>query len=361
MEEKQLNTSQTGATHKTANNDAYLKSFLSMFVPIAVAIVICNVLVFALFARKRILRTPSNMFLLSLSISDCANGLVNIPLFLSVTFVFQTWECRTAVLVLHNFTLILTAYHILVITAERFFAIMKPFKRRSSLSKSFAVRVILAVWLVSGVIAAIEVPIHVYDSPTFGKIYLLVYFLAAFVLPFLFMFYAFVVMFCTLRKRKCVARHRKDIRTYKKLLSDWKCLLIFTTMLVVFLICWCPSYVIRMVIIVFAREIWTYSPHFPKVLESFTIIRYVSSVLNPLLYTMLKADFINALRTFRRSRYNSDRSKASSYRATLTNHTQPRLSVSEKFNGRKSAATPKHVRISLTDMKQGNGETLDYS
>ena len=351
MELGSFNDSRTNVSHSRETDgpsvrNSRLKELMAELVPIATVIVIANMVVFVLFARKRSLRTPTNLFLLSLSISDCANGMVNIPVFLAI-FVSPPSQVATfmvAVVVLHNFTLTLTAYHILAVTADKYFAVMKPFRRRLSMTKSFVIKIIAAVWLLSATVAVLEIPTLVikYDPHTPNQIYLVLYFMAVFVLPFAFMVYAYVVMFCTLRKRKTLAQRRHHTQIYKHLSSDWKCLLIFTTMLVVFLVCWCPSFVIRMVLYFSDPQEWIKSDHFEIVMHVSTIIRYGSSVLNPLLYTMLKTDFITALKTFTSSRSNVKRRLHSSTRVTrrgtITN-TAPTPLIAAKYDVRK------HVKL----------------
>ena len=301
MAHESFNITPTTVGH-LPDKKSVMNQLLAQFVPIATVIVIANMVVFVLFARKRSLRTPTNLFLLSLSISDCANGMVNIPVFFTVA----TWWSAAgavAVIVLHNFTLTLTGYHILAITADKYFAIMKPFWRRSSLTKRFVSKTIVAIWLISATIAALEIPTLRFftDSAAARRIYLVFYFIAVFVFPFAFMFYAYIVMFYNLRKRKILAQRRHHNQVCKNLLNDWKCLLIFIAMLIVFIVCWCPSFAIRMVLDFGDPQEWKNSSQFSTVMHVCTIIRYGSSVLNPLLYTLLKTDFLAALKTITRS------------------------------------------------------------
>ena len=101
--------------------------------PIAIVIVLVNSLVFHLFAKCKSLRTPTNCLLLSLSLCDFMTGFVAIPLFL--TLVMRVTKPRASVnfgffVLIFNNVLVLVisaSYHILAITLERYFLIVKPF------------------------------------------------------------------------------------------------------------------------------------------------------------------------------------------------------------------------------------------
>lgn len=80
--------------------------------------------------------------------------------------------------------------------------------------------------------------------------------------------------------------------------SEFKCLTLFVIMSSVFLICWLPWFV---VFLLYQLSFDTSKLLVPSQVALF--IRYMTSVVNPLLYTFLKRDFLQTLKfTFRRRR-----------------------------------------------------------
>lgn len=267
------------------------RNYLLELLPVAASIVIANSVVFVLFASTRSLRTPSNFFLLSLAICDFFNGLINNVLFTTTWTLFSRGirlsnAAFFAISVLHNFTVIITSFHILAITTERYFAIVRPLQRRLLLTKRVAVKVVVFIWLMSGVLTALLVSLKpgsvaekVFNIALTSWIFILLLLMGA----------AYTIMFRTLNKRRIHISRSSQSHNATKIVNERKCLLVFAMMVVVFGVCWCPWFVIRLVV---------FHPGLYEVVNAYTKIRYLSSVINPLLYTLFKNDFQQALRSF---------------------------------------------------------------
>ena len=100
---------------------------LSKLRPIAIAIVLANGLVFALFYRCRLLRTSSNYVLLSLAVCDFSTGAIAIPYLIVCSFAILPKEFNYGIYYLHTLLAVSGAYHILVITALKYLAV-RPLK-----------------------------------------------------------------------------------------------------------------------------------------------------------------------------------------------------------------------------------------
>ena len=109
--------------------------------PIAIAIIVTNGLVFFLFYKRKSLRIKSNYLLLGLAVCDFLTGAVNIPYFIIFSFnvvpsrmfdQFAFWMYA-----LHTLTAVSAAYHILVITTEKFLAIAQPLRHHIVTKKAF--------------------------------------------------------------------------------------------------------------------------------------------------------------------------------------------------------------------------------
>lgn len=289
------------------------KEYMAKLLPIAIAITLTNGLVFVMFYRRKNLRNSSNYLLLGLAVCDFLTGALNIPYF--IIFSFQVVPRTSPIYkdfaiwmyILHTLMSVSAAYHILVITAEKYLAIVQPL-RHHLVTKKTVFKVLAGVWAVSGFIATIPYAwqgLEYHSQFLWYIIHSTACLVIVFLVPYVFMVYAYTVMFKAVSGRTRPSRHR--LRSQKKNNNDRKCILVFATMATVYLCCWCPYFTLMLTVNVVTHNNSTaVSVAFSKVLEVFVIVRYLTSVTNPLLYAFFKRDFWLALRSFtvrRRSRF----------------------------------------------------------
>ena len=312
---------------------------------IAAGIVIVNSVVFYLFLKKKSLRTTSNYPLFSLALCDFLCGLVVIPLFTILYFtpLLESSEIKFylgfLVTVLHNFVAIATVYHIVVVTAERYMAIKFPLKHRV-IHKKCIHKVLAAVWICSLLVSFI--PFTWIDKmyPVFHPIcsklllgFTIFCLVFALIIPYSFLVFAFVNMFRAINgassngSRKTNFRGRRHSIVQTKSTGERKCLLLFAIMASVFLLCWMPWFVIFLL-----NQLFNSSMAVPS--EVAVLIRYMTSVVNPLLYTFLKRDFLRALK-FVIKRYDSRRVSTS-----FTAFSFKRTTLKTDANDNQTASTP---------------------
>lgn len=274
---------------------------LSQLLPIAVAITVPNGLVFVMFSRRKSLRTASNYLLLSLSVCDFLTGTVNIPYFIMFSFHVLPYNSVSSyfMFILQTLMAISAGYHILAITAEKYLAIVKPL-RHHLLASSAMYKLLLGVWMISAGFALI--PFAWRTTPPFS-IYNIIHsaicLLMVFVVPYIFMVYAYTVMFRAISNRKML-REPNSITTsklQKKTFNDKKCILVFATMAAIYAICWFPYFTFMLIINVRDYLMLDNLKSIETAMEAFAIIRFMTSVTNPLLYTFFKRDFWVALKT----------------------------------------------------------------
>ncbi|XP_029180971.2 tachykinin-like peptides receptor 86C [Acropora millepora] len=291
------------------NNEARERDFntLPELIPIAILVTLTNGLVFLLFYKRQSLRKAANYLLLSLAICDFLNGSLNIILFLLVyipvvpKYGTTYFPLICTAQVSHNFVAITEAFHILLITAEKYMALMRPLRYRVIKTRTMLLA-ITGAWLISGLIAAS--PIFWFaDKLSNRKIALLLEFIfnvfclvVVFIVPYALMLSAYVTMF-----RKVVKKRKpKSGRVFRKKGNELKCLVIFATMASVFALCWLPWFVLRLFYSIAHLE-WM-KPNYNLVKNAakiITITKYLASAINPLLYTFFKQDFWKEIkRTF---------------------------------------------------------------
>ena len=279
---------------------------ISQLVPIAVLILLTNGVVFLLFGKMKSLRTPANYFLLSLAMSDAMTGLINIPLFLyvfSLTFdhsSFDTAYCASEVF--HNVISCSVAYHITAITVEKYLAVVNPFGR-FLMTKKTVMKILSAVWLWSAFLGAI--PASWWHSKDSLAVYLkaghiIFCLVAVFTIPYMFILYAYSTMFKAVSSKRRLKKSldQKNARAFKKASNEKKCLIILLTMAIAFAVCWIPWFTLRLIYSL--NEVGWIGPedmaYMGGVSHIFIIIRYLSSAINPLLYTFFKQDFWSAFK-----------------------------------------------------------------
>ena len=272
--------------------------------PIAIIIVLVNSLVFYLFLKQKKLRTPTNCLLLSLAVCDFLTGCVGIPLFIAVAVRAvkppAAAHFGTFIVIFNNAMAITAAYHILIITLERYFSILKPFVHRQ-LTKKSMLKVALLVWFLSTVIGVMP---YAWSSRTFTDpigfrktqfgyvVFCLVF---VFFIPCILIVVSQILMFKTISKRGIHSLSSRAVNQ-RKARNEKKCLIIFALMAVIYLTCWLPWFVLFLYF-----SLW-----FPLSIETmevlsdlaqvFAIFRFLTSVVNPVLYTFFKRDFLDAFK-----------------------------------------------------------------
>ena len=269
--------------------------------PISLLITLANSLVFLLFLKKPSLRTASNYLLISLAGCDFFTGIVNIPITL-IAFTHSVPYPKLSdlfflVAVLHNFTAVSTGYHILAITLDKYMSFKREATRKTSKTTIF--RVLCLVW--SGSVAIAIVPFFWKNENTQGNrarrlqmghaIFCLT---AVFVVPYTFMIYAYNVMYQAIKnareqrqlEQSCREQHRKN---------EQRCVVIFVIMALLYLVCWLPWFSLALVYTVYPSEP-TIGTELDTVSHVFALVRYSTSVLNPILYTFFKRDFFTAFK-----------------------------------------------------------------
>ena len=324
------NSSNISLQHPTAFHQPNYK-LASQLVPIAVSIIIANGVVFYLFGKMRSLRTPANYFLLSLSISDIMTGLINIPLLLvlehlsSPSLSFTVIYCTSEVF--HNVVSISIAYHITAITMDKYLAVVNPFGRFLMTRKTVR-KALSSVWLCSAFLGS--VPATWWDSwlaeDSFALYlqagHIIFCLCVVFFVPYMFILYAYGVMFkaVSMKRSSKESSGRKDSRAFKKANNERKCLIILLAMATAFAICWIPWFTLRLIYAVSTTG-WIDikdQASFTEASQMFVIIRYISSAVNPLLYTFFKQDFWSAFKIVTLKRNSRIPSMTPSIRLTIT-------------------------------------------
>ena len=293
-------------THSAQVNEP-VNSEVAEFISIAAVIVIINSVVLFLFIQKKNLQTVSNYPLFSLAICDLVCGFLVIPLlivFYTGLITSHSIEFYVGFLgaVLHNFIAILSVFHIVVLTGERYLAIKFPLKHRV-LGRTYMRKVLVGGWICSLLVSCIPFtwvdkiyPVFQPEAIKLTLAFTLFCLVFALVLPYIFLIYAFTTMFKVINRSLAKSFSTKSEVQFRKRIDmngERKCLLMFVTMAFVFLLCWLPWFVTFLLVQLPLK----FEPSTLQTLSRVAvIIRYLTSVINPLLYTFIKKDFRCALK-----------------------------------------------------------------
>ncbi|XP_067256606.1 cholecystokinin receptor type A [Chanodichthys erythropterus] len=111
-----------------------------------------NSLIITVLVRNRRMRTVTNLFLLSLAVSDLMLCVFCMPFTLIPNlmkdFIFGSGMCKVATYFM-GISVSVSTFNLVAISLERYSAICNPFKSRTWQTKSHAAKVITATWVVS--------------------------------------------------------------------------------------------------------------------------------------------------------------------------------------------------------------------
>ena len=273
---------------------------MSKVLPIAIAIILTNGLVFFMFYKRKSLCNSSNYLLLGLAVCDFLTGAVSIPYYLIFSFQVvppsMTDDFAYWMVILQTLVAVSAAYHILVITGEKYLAIIKPLKHHL-VTKTMVFKVLVGIWVVSGFIAAVPFAWRESQTHFWSVIHAVICLVIVFLVPYIFMVYAYTAMFKAVSGRNRPSQHGSNKRRQKRKSNDRKCIIVFAVMAAVYLCCWLPYFALMLT---YKIKEFTNSKDFAvvdKYTEPFVIIRFITSVTNPLLYTFFKRDIWFALRS----------------------------------------------------------------
>ena len=298
--------------NETANSTAEPESDESTFttskhlpyVILCIFIVLTNTFVILLFSLNKYLRKPHNYLLVSLNISDLLYGLIGLPLAL----VCSTRPVCLACTFSHPFVVFTscsTVLHILIISYERYLKIVFPFRLQQIGRARFEVKVVACIWFISIAIPTLPfiwLPVDdkscdedlTDEQVKLDKIYQIST-MALFVgLPVLLLVYADAKVFFVVRRQlDGIQKTTVGVRdSQKRLKKEIRVLVLFAVMMLYFVISW-SFYYAAIVIHSFLQ----FDTKFPQwFVDLVVILRCSTSLVNPILYILLKHDFRRVVR-----------------------------------------------------------------
>ena len=276
---------------------------------IAVFIIILNAYVVSLFARKRKLRRNSSLLLLSLTLADLFTGAITMPLLISSRPLRSLgFEEAKLVFIFGDLMTVLSASLIILslcaITADRYVRLCHPIKHMTIIQRTQVITMFIVIWISAFLYSMIPFTwIHnilvknsktsAYEMADSHDVNYSITSAFIFVIPTIGLTIAFTRMFYAIHKLGQNERKRSldSQQEYRYRKRERKAVIIFSSMFIVFLICWAPWIILRPIFDKFPKVYLSFPPSVPNILM---LIRFLSSIVNPLLYTLHEYEFRRA-------------------------------------------------------------------
>eukprot|EP00794_Sanderia_malayensis_P003561 gene3561-4066_t len=315
------NTYQAAVPVNPGNNQAEASNaaYHVILLIIASCIILTNAYALSLFMRQRALLTKSNYLLLSLALSEFMTGAVNIPL--TVYAETRSASYEMVFVITADMTTILCAAITMTtlcgIIVDRYLVICFPMKYYSMITKRKVIAFIVLSWVLPFGVSFVRL---VWLGPMLGispkkspspatkaknnaiqsraREHERVYYLFGFCM-YLFiitvLFVLFVLMFRAIKRlgqdeREFTTSQRNNAASIKR---ETKAVILFAVMYFAFIFCWSPLVVFRLLVSAFPA---CYQRIPVQAVHAIILIKYLTSVINPLLYIFYKLEFYQELK-----------------------------------------------------------------
>ena len=246
-------------------------------------IIFFNILVMVAVKTKPQLRTKSNIALACLSTTDLAVGLVLQPLYIAIaSSLLSGYLTFCAIIELSNtltiICLLASFHHLVLMSAERYFAIKHPFLHENLVTK---VRIIIAsalVWAAAIILSSEDL---------LPKSILVVSETLLTILPI----YCNVSVYKEVRRnKKQIAANQVSLEAKEKLLKNRKAFYTTVIVLVVIFLCYIPTNACVVVLGVFFKERISPNIIIPT-MYAVSLLPVLNSLFNPLIYAVRIRNF----------------------------------------------------------------------
>ncbi|XP_028279792.1 melanopsin-A-like [Parambassis ranga] len=291
----------------------------SVILVIGITGMVGNFLVIYAFSRSRSLRTPANMFIINLAITDLLMCVTQTPTFFT-TSMHKRWIFGEKGCELYAFCGALfgicSMITLTVIAVDRYFVITRPLTSIGVLSRKRAFLILVAAWLYSlgwslppffGWSAYVPEGLMTsctWDYMTFTpsvRAYTMLLFIFVFFLPLFIIIYCYVFIFRAIRStNQAVGKingsthshssTRDSVKSFHRLQNEWKMAKIALIVILLYVISWSPYSTVALT--AFAGYADMLTPYMNSVPA---IIAKASAIHNPIIYAITHPKYRIAL------------------------------------------------------------------
>ncbi|XP_070696795.1 melanopsin-A [Pempheris klunzingeri] len=360
----------------------------SVILAIGITGMVGNFLVIYAFCRSRSLRTPANMFIINLAITDLLMCVTQTPIFFT-TSMHKRWIFGEKGCELYAFCGALfgicSMITLTVIAVDRYFVITRPLTSIGVLSRKRALLILMAAWVYSlgwslppffgwsayvpeGLLTSCT-----WDYMTFTpsvRAYTMLLFTFVFFLPLIIIIYCYVFIFRAIRTTNQAvgkmngsihghggsSNSRDSLKNFRRLQNEWKMAKIALIVILLYVISWSPySSVALTAFAGYADMLTPYMNSVPAVIAK------ASAIHNPIIYAITHPKYRLALAKYipclgillcvqQRDLRSTSSSFMSTRRSTVTSQTSD---ISSQFrrqsNGKSRLSSASDSESGLTD------------
>ncbi|XP_066476275.1 melanopsin [Tiliqua scincoides] len=289
----------------------------AVILAVGIAGTLGNLLVIYAFCRSRGLRTPANMFIINLSVSDFLMSITQCPVFftssLNKRWTFGEKGCELYAFCGALFG-IASMITLTVIALDRYFVITRPLTSIGVMSKKKAFLILLGVWLYSlawslppffgwsayvpeGLLTSCS-----WDYITFTpsvRAYTMLLFCFVFFIPLTVIICSYVLIFRAIKTTNRAVRSigsdssRESQRMYQRMKNEWKMAKIALVVVSLYVISWSPYSAVAL--LAFAGYSHILTPFMNSVPA---VIAKASAIHNPIIYAIAHPNYRMAIAKF---------------------------------------------------------------
>ena len=266
------------------------------------AAIIGNALVLWLIARKRTLRTTSNLFLSSLAAADFLVGLVINLVWILIRCLgynadnyLQTYSKAIDYLWIH--TTVATTFNLCCVSLDRYIAIFYSLRYEEILTYTRCYVLIVTVWFLSLVLPCSRFLVE--DVTGLSTLYIS-FTIITVLIPMI------IIILCSIRilraaavqSRRITVNTVQNLEAVKTRKKNYKAAKTISIVVGLFVVCWLPS-LITSFVYYFSKKV-CYCTEYLTVWAAVEAVAFSSSAINPLVYCLRNHEFYEALtHTFR--------------------------------------------------------------
>ncbi|XP_057311822.1 melanocyte-stimulating hormone receptor-like [Hydractinia symbiolongicarpus] len=301
------NTSQNAFNHTLEIDETCYFSFKAAFhipaLTLAILVISINLAVILLFKRSRNLRKlPSNVIFLSFAINDLLSGFTIIFHILpylhfkiigctiqNVTKQDKFLNFMAVSLLMSMFTILSAVGHFIMLSTDRILALFYALRYFTIVTRKRTILAVVLVWMSSTFLVLLDlIWWNETDKLPHNKVYTCILLIAFVLFPFIVLSIQYVSVITLVNN---LSKHTPSRQT-AGFCQARKALITYSLMFSCFVMLSTPFFIMR-VIIVFHSTL--FNSISVTVFEAIYILRYVTSFINPVLYTLRKRDFRKAL------------------------------------------------------------------
>ncbi|XP_019635507.1 PREDICTED: trissin receptor-like [Branchiostoma belcheri] len=271
------------------------------------------------------MRTPTNFFLVNLSIADLLLLLVTMPVALLETWIPEPWllgrfMCKSTFITIYHLVFQASILTISAIGVERYYAICHPLTAKRTLTRRRIFCSIVGIWAFSLVLSSPMIAFtNLYSNQTspnqtnssvvveacvtdIGTTLGMTYITAGSVLFLVVPLLLLVGLYTAIRRRLCdlpSTEQGRDVRKLAQMRSRRQVINMLVAVVVTFFVCTTPHKVVQMWLLFLSSEQYeALQQNEVMVMNLLVFLRimvYLNSTLNPILYTLMSSNFQTGL------------------------------------------------------------------